>query len=196
MKVLYFDNIVEFENAVIETQKEPVSIVMYNLTIDDIKGGFQKKSRLAKAISDKSNNKFNLAITADGLIEADGEIPEGCFWEVNNLVSVDLNHWDSIGPWAFALCSNLEEIMANDVRVIKERAFFRCESLKDVHLDAIKKIDYGAFNHCISLVDFPKNPWGKGLSEHCKEIGKYAFYECYNLSEKTKEEINKVINKD
>ena len=118
-------------------------------------------------------------------------IPEGisqiagyAFQYCSSLTSITIpNSVTSIGEDAFRYCSSLTSVtIPNSVTSIGEGAFYNCSSLTSVTINsnAILNKDY-------SSGDNLKNIFGSQVTEYIigptvKGIGKYAFYECANLT--------------
>lgn len=82
----------------------------------------------------------------------------------------------AIGKYVFALNNTIKSvILPRSCTMIDKAAFFGCEALEYVEADGVKSIAESAFEECIHLESIT-------LSSQLKNIGKYAFNNCYFLS--------------
>ncbi len=83
---------------------------------------------------------------------------------------------DSVAPWAFEGCQNLETVtLGKNVKVIGQSMFIDCPKLRQVTGgEGLIEIGDHAFRRCYALESIA---WGNKL----QRIGECAFYDCTNL---------------
>lgn len=111
----------------------------------------------------------------DGIVNYNGILLQYTGNSKNVVIPSDIS---IIGKGSFMDC-NVETVhISTNVKVIQESAFENCSSLKSIIVDgsssSLTDIEDSSFKNCTSLenVSFSKN---------IQKIGKYAFYNCYNL---------------
>ena len=89
------------------------------------------------------------------------EIGYHCFYQNKELRCVYLNDKvETIGPYAFGLCTNLEKVLdGTNVKWIKIAAFESANHLAQIEVgNKIEVIDWEAFAGCYELKEFPEQP--------------------------------------
>ncbi len=95
------------------------------------------------------------------------------------LVSIDLSSLEAegLGEKAFAYCRELTDVkLGKSLEIIPYMTFTGCEKLAEVNLENVKKLDEAAFS---------ETALKKADLSSAKEIGKYAFAGCVELTDAT-----------
>lgn len=104
---------------------------------------------------------------------------DGRFYGNNTIKSIEmLDNIEIIETWAFASCSNLEEIvLPKGINEIGEGIFSQCRNLKSINIpSSVQKICKDAFSYCVGLKEI-------NIPSNVEEIGKSAFGYCGNRGE-------------
>lgn len=126
----------------------------------------------------RTEGKLSVLNLLDTKIQSPQDI---CFSHCLSLTSIslpkDLFHIDD---GTFFRCSNLKEILMNNVSSIGWNAFYECSSLTDSTIisNNIFKIEPGAFNHCtgftkIIIPDNVKFIYDKNVFQHCSNLKEF-----------------------
>lgn len=105
------------------------------------------------------------------------EIPNQCFYDCTNLISIDLpNNMKSIGRGAFSGCNGLTSItIPNSVTSIDAAAFYGCTRLTSIIIpDGVTTIGGWMFYNCFQLIDIT-------IPNSVTSIDDCAFLNCRNL---------------
>lgn len=102
------------------------------------------------------------------------EIPNGCFFNCLNLLSINLEHVITIEDSAFQNCEALSNINLKSIEYIGELGFCDCVNLKSVKLSSkIRTLEKAVFSGCgIEEITLPNS---------IQDIAGRAFERCYDL---------------
>ena len=165
-------------------------------------------SSLTSIVVDKNNPKYDSRDNCNAIIETETNtliqgcqntvipdsveiIGEGAFAGCTGLKSVIIpDSVTEIGEGAFRVCTGLTSITIPDsVTEIGRCAFLGCTGLKSIIIPDSVTIGFRAFEGCKSLTSIT-------IPDSVTEIGRCAFSGCNNLSEETKELLQKKYNYD
>lgn len=112
------------------------------------------------------------------------DIPEGAFYECNNIRSITVKgNVNSVGKDAFYRCRKLKELEIGMVNSLSPYAFGYCAALGEVKLAAdITDIPEGAFYGCSALRTVSFGEDANLMPSTVKSLGKGAFAYCESLT--------------
>lgn len=113
------------------------------------------------------------------------ELPEGikiseyCFFD-SQLQEITLpSNLTSIKMSTFVRCKKLTSIKnCASIKTIGDQSFAYCNQLKELHFESLTSFDDTAFIGCTGLQAIT-------LGNNIEHLGKYIFYDCYNLQDVT-----------
>lgn len=94
-----------------------------------------------------------------------------CFYNCQNLESIDLNNCDKLGNRTFSGCTKLQNINWGKTRIIGEATFSNCSNISSIDLIEVDSICANAFKGCAGLKKVT-------ISDNVKDIQQAAFYKC------------------
>jgi len=143
----------------------------YNLKIVTL------SSRINKITDNMFFNNYRLSkiVVTSNIKEIGNSSFEGCE-KLENITT--LSNVTSIGTKAFKNCFNIEEIIFDNIEILKEEIFYNCKNLQSISIKNIKELEKNCFYGCESLISF-------NIEENVEKIHETSFLECTNLEKFT-----------
>lgn len=164
------------------------------ITLDYVAQTGKNTFKNCKAITEiEVNSTCNIGESTfegmDNLVTArlkgtDVVLGKNAFKNCKKLTDINLESVKSYGTTVFANCTNLTKVDMGNSTFIASGCFDSAKNLVEVVGKNIQRIEQDAFKNCITLkdvkIDFTK----------VTEIGKYAFYNCFDLVLKNYKLVN------